>query len=236
MLDKISQKKIKKADAVEPLAAMREQLIDLANRAKADKLPVIITIDGWAAAGKGSQIAKLIKYMDPRFYNVESIRKPNPVEARKPWLHRYWERLPKQGNFLILDGSWYRDTVNALMYGEIEKDEYKQRIADINTLERQLCDDGSLIIKLFLHITEGEQRRRLDKLAASEITRWRVTEQDTYNNRHYDKFFKRYDKTLTRTNTAFAPWHVIPANDKLTAQYAIMTAVTEAVKGACEAK
>ena len=208
MLEKISQKKMKKAEALDSLKEMREQLIDLANRAKADKLPVIITIDGWSAAGKGVQIASLIKYMDPRFYDVESVRKPNVIELRKPWLHRYWQKLPKQGNFLILDGSWYRDTVNALNYGEIDKAEYKRRINDINTFERQLADDGYLIVKLFLHITDGEQLRRLEKLASSEITRWRVDEQDMINNKNYANIFKRYDKTFTRTNTAFAPWHI----------------------------
>lgn len=236
MLQKISQKKRKKAEIIDRLKAMREELIDLANRAKSAKIPVIITIDGWAAAGKGSQIAKLIKYLDPRFYHVEAIRKPNVIEMRKPWLHRYWQRLPKQGEFLILDGSWYRDTVNALANGEIGKDAYKKRISDINTFERQLADDGYLIVKLFLHITEAEQRRRLDKLEASEITRWRVTDNDRLNNRHYDKFLKRYDKTLSRTNTAFAPWNVIPANDNLTAQFTVMSVVNEAVKGACDAR
>lgn len=236
MLEKISLKKIKKTEASDSLREMREQLIDLANRAKADKLPVIITVDGWSAAGKGVQIASLIKYMDPRFYDVESVRKPNAEELRKPWLHRYWQKLPKQGNFLILDGSWYRDTVNALNHGEIDKAEYKRRINDINTFERQLADDGYLIIKLFLHITRGEQLRRLEKLAGSEITRWRVDEQDMKNNKNYDSISKRYDKTFTRTNTAFAPWHIIPANDKFTAQYNIMKCVTEAVRGACEAK
>ncbi|MBR1862603.1 MAG: polyphosphate:AMP phosphotransferase [Ruminococcus sp.] len=236
MLETVEQKKTKRSLAAEELNTMREELIDLANAAKAAKIPVIITIDGWSAAGKGSQIAKLIKYMDPRFYNVESIRTPNSVEKRKPWLHRYWQRLPKQGEFLILDGSWYRDTVNALMFGEIDKDEYKRRIKDINTFERQLADDGYLIIKFFLHISEKEQKKRLDKLAESEITRWRVTETDLENNRNYEKFFKRYDKTLTRTNTEFAPWHIVSANDKTTAQFTIMMTVTNAIKGACAAK
>ncbi|MBP3272952.1 MAG: polyphosphate:AMP phosphotransferase [Ruminococcus sp.] len=236
MLEKIEQIKTKKSDVAEELSAMRAELIDLANAAKAEKIPVIITIDGWSAAGKGSQIAKLIKYMDPRFYDVESIRTPNAPEKRKPWLHRFWQRLPKQGEFLILDGSWYRDTVKALMNGEIDKTEYKTRINDINVFERQLHDDGYLIIKLFLHITAAEQKKRLEKLAEDEYTSWRVDEQDFVNNRNYDKFFKRFDKTLTCTNTPYAPWHIIPTNDKTTAQLEIMRTVTDAVRGACAAK
>ncbi len=165
MLEKIEQKKSKKTDVGEELSAMQMKLIDLANAAKAAKIPVLITIDGWAAAGKGSQIAKLIKYMDPRFYNVEPIRIPNELEKRKPWMHRYWMKLPKQGEVLILDGSWFSDNVKSYMHGTIDKEEYERRINDVNTFERQLHDDGYLIIKLFLHITQKEQRKRLEGLA-----------------------------------------------------------------------
>ena len=236
MLEKIKQKKTKKADAAEKLREMQEELINLANEAKAKKLPVIITIDGWSAAGKGSQIAKLIKYLDPRFYDVEAIRSPNDQERRKPWMHRFWMRLPKAGDMLILDGSWYRDTVNALMFGEIDKDEYKRRIKDINTFERQLTDDGTLLIKFFLHITEDEQKARIDRLFASEITRWRVSESDLNNNANYDKFLRRYDKTLERTNTDYAPWYPVAANDRLTARFDILSTVSSCIKSACEAK
>ena len=236
MLEKIEQKKTKKSEAAESLSAMQAELIDLANAVKASKIPVIITIDGWAAAGKGSQIAKLIKYMDPRFYNVEPIRRPNDTESRKPWMHRYWQRLPKQGEFLILDGSWYSDTVKSHMGGVIDKDGYKRRVRDINTLERQLADDGYLIIKLFLHITQEEQKKRLKALEADKFTRWRVDAHDFENNKRYDKIFRNFDRILESTNTYSAPWHIIPANDGITAQYKIMSVVTEAIKGACEAK
>ena len=236
MLEKIEQIKMKKSEAGEELASMQMKLIDIANAAKAAKIPVIITIDGWAAAGKGSQIAKLIKYMDPRFYNVEPIRIPNEQEKRKPWMHRYWMKLPKQGEFLILDGSWFSDTVKSYMHGTIGKDEYKRRIEDINVMERQLHNDGYLIIKLFLHITQKEQKERLEALAADEFTKWRVDEHDFVNNKHYDKRFRRFDKLLEATNTEDASWNIIPANEKLTAQYEIMRIVTNAIEGAVAAK
>ena len=236
MLEKIEQIKMKKSDTAEELNAMRNELIDIANAAKAAKLPVIITIDGWSAAGKGSQIAKLIKYMDPRFYDVEPVRHADERESRMPWMHRFWQKTPKQGEFLILDGSWYSDVNKSYLSNEIDKETYKRRISDINVFERQLTDDGYLIIKLFLHITKSEQKKRLDALAADEITRWRVDKQDFINNQHYDKILKRYDKTITKTNTAYAPWHIVPANDRTAAQFTIMRTVTECIKGACAAK
>lgn len=236
MLENFEQVKMKKSDVAAELEEMQLRLIDLANAAKAAKIPVIITIDGFAAAGKGSQIAKLIKYMDPRFYNVKPIRIPNEQEKRKPWMHRYWMKLPAQGEVLILDGSWFSDTVKSYMHGTIDKDGYKRRIADINVMERQLRDDGYLIIKLFLHITQKEQRKRLEGLQADEVTRWRVDKHDFENNKNYDKILKRYDKTLEATNTEAAPWHIIPANDGVAAQFEIMRIVTSSIEEACEAK
>ncbi len=239
MLELVKQRKItdeESAEVEKELTAMREEMIELANAVKMAKLPVIITIDGWSAAGKGSQIKHLIKYMDPRFFDVESIRTPTPEEKRMPWLHRFWKRLPKKGEFLILDGSWYRDTAKALVSGEIDKDTYKQRIGDINVFERQLTDDGCLLIKLFLHITGGEQKKRMDKLAANPYTAWRVDGQDFADNKAYDKFYKRYDKTLERTNTAYAPWHIIPANSRTASRLEILRVVTGSVKAALDAK
>ncbi|MBR1739544.1 MAG: polyphosphate:AMP phosphotransferase [Ruminococcus sp.] len=235
MLETIEQKKTKKEDAAAELSAMREELIDLANAAKARNIPVIITFDGWSAAGKGSMIARLIKYMDPRFYNVRSVRAPSADELRKPWLHRFWQKLPKKGEFLILDRSWYRDTVWAYMYGEISKKEYKKRIDEINTFERQLADDGYLIIKFFLHITKEEQKKRLKKLMSSDITSWRVDDHDLLNHESYEKFFKLYDKLFRATNTAFAPWHIVAADDKVTAQFSMFMTVTNTIKSACAA-
>ena len=236
MLEKVEQRKLRKADCEEELTEMNNRLIDIANTVKASKIPVIITIDGWAAAGKGSQISSLIKFMDPRFYNVKPIRVPNEQELRKPWMHRYWMKFPKQGEFLILDGSWFRDAAKSYMHRTIDKAGYQRRVNDINTMERQLHDDGYLIIKLFLHITQKEQKKRLEALDKDEYTSWRVDKSDFVNNKNYDATAKRYDKLLEATNADAAPWFVIPANDRFTAKYLIMKTVTEAVEGACAAK
>lgn len=236
MLECIEQKKTKKTEVQEEIDSLRKELSSLANVVKSKKLPVIITFDGWSAAGKGSQISKLIKNLDPRFYKVVSIRTPDEKEKRKPWLHRYWEVLPKKGEFLILDRSWYRDTVNAYMFGEISKSEYKRRLEDINILERQLSDDGYLIIKFFLHITKKEQRERIEKLASSDITDWRVDRHDIINMESYDKFMRLYDKMIVSTNTKSAVWHIVPANDKVTAEFSELVTVTNSIKGAVAAE
>ena len=101
MLNDVKQNNVNKELVSEQIEMYRARLSGLENKIKESKLPVIITIDGWSASGKGSQIAQLIKCLDPRFYKVMSFGKPNEVEKRKPWLWRFACAMPMQGNFLI---------------------------------------------------------------------------------------------------------------------------------------
>ena len=236
MLDNIKQPNISKEECAEQIEQLRARLSALENKIKEYSLPVIITIDGWSASGKGSQIAQLIKCLDPRFYKVMSFGKPNEVERRKPWLWRFACAMPMQGNFLILDRSWYRDTANAYLYDEIEKSEMRRRLDDINVFERQLADDGYLIVKFFLHITEDEQKKRIKKLTSSDYTSWRIDEHDIYNLKKREKFTKYYDEMITRTNTSSGVWNVIGADDKTWAKLEMLRVLVEAVEGKLAAK
>ena len=236
MFEKIKQNNLTKQQCAEQVEKLRARLSALEKRIKDEKLPVIITIDGWSASGKGSQIAQLIKCLDPRFYKVMSFGKPNEVERRKPWLWRFACAMPMQGNFLILDRSWYRDTANAYLYDEIEKSEMRRRFDDINVFERQLADDGYLIVKFFLHITEDEQKKRIKKLMASDYTSWRIDEHDLYNLKKREKFTKYYEEMISKTNTPSGVWNVIGADDKNWAKQEMLRVLVEAIEGKLEAK
>ena len=236
MLNEVKQNDVNKELVSEQIEMYRARLSGLENKIKENKLPVIITIDGWSASGKGSQIAQLIKCLDPRFYKVMSFGKPNEVEKRKPWLWRYACAMPMQGNFLILDRSWYRDTVNAYLYDEISKSEMRRRFDDINVFERQLADDGYLIVKFFLHITEDEQRKRIKKLMSSDYTSWRIDEHDLYNLKKREKFAKYYEEMISKTNTPSGVWNVIGGDDKTGAKLEMIKALVLAVEGKLVAK
>lgn len=236
MLDKIKHNEITKDQCAEQIEKLRARLSSLETKIKDNALPVIITIDGWSASGKGSQIAQLIKCLDPRFYKVMSFGKPNEVERRKPWLWRFACAMPMQGNFLILDRSWYRDTANAYLYDEIDKAEMRRRFDDINVFERQLADDGYLIVKFFLHISEDEQKKRIKKLTSSDYTSWRIDEHDLYNLKKREKFTKYYEEMIQKTNTPSGVWNVIGADDKTWAKLEMLRVLVEAVEGKLAAK
>ncbi len=168
-------------------------------------IPVIIAFEGWSASGKGSLIGKLLKFLDPRGVKMYSITNPSDEEARKPYMNRFWMRIPGRGEITIFDRSWYHEWMleGKPRYGN-----------EIDTFERQLTDDGYVIFKFFLHISKKEQAQRLNELEESKATAWRVKEHDKSQNKHYAKWKSSYDEMLEATNYPYAPWQVISGMDK----------------------
>lgn len=235
MLEKADlKKKMTKQEYKQDSVGLKAHLSTLQQTVKQQKLPVIVLFEGWSAAGKGSLISDLILTLDPRGFQVYSTVSPDEAEQRKPLLWRYWTKIPEQGNFSIFDRSWYQELSIAQVEQELSEQELDRRVRSVNTFERQLTDDGYLIIKFFLHISQKEQRERLEKLADSKNTSWRVTDQDRKRNKHYDRYYKAADDMLERTNTHYAPWHVIPSHDKYTAMSEIYHVMVSSIVAALE--
>ena len=202
---------------------------------KEKNLPVIIVYEGWGASGKGTLIADTIKMLDPRFFKVISTLPATEQEKRYPMMKRYFEKIPAYGKLSVMDRSWYRELAAARLEEDISQKEYDRRINTVNTFERQLTDDGYLIIKLFLHISREEQKKRYDKLEESSSTKWRVTSRDKYQNKHYDDYFEQYEDMLSRTDTDWCPWNVIDAEDKQFARCRLFEVLIENINAALEA-
>jgi len=221
-------------DIKEKMRSLREELSSLQLKIRDSKLPVIILFEGWGASGKGSMIAEVIKYLDPRFFKVYSTEKAADTEGRYPWMKRFWDNIPEYGKMSVLDRSWYQELALSYIEGDISKDEYKGRIMSANTFERQLSDDGYLIIKFFLQISKKEQKKRFEKLEDRSSTSWRVTEKDWKRNKHYNEYYEEFDSMLEKTDTSYAPWNVIDAEDKTMAKYAVFSIITEKINTALE--
>lgn len=215
MLEKVDLKstmtKVAYKHETQPL---KNKLAMLQQRIKQHKLPVIVLFEGWGASGKGSKISDLILTLDPRSFQVHSIVEPDVVEQRKPPLWRYWNKVPQEGQIAIFDRSWYQDVSVARMEQGIKKKKAYHQMDSINTFERQLTDNGYLLIKFFLHISQKEQKERLDKLDSSKNTSWRVTAKDRKRNHNYDSYYQVFDDMIAYTDTEYAPWHIIPSTDR----------------------
>lgn len=140
------------------LDAAQEELLRLQMQIKEHKLPVLVLIEGWGAAGKGSTIGGIIKNIDPRFFKVASMSAPTEEEKRKPFLYRYFVKIPEAGKFEFLDSGWMDEVTKGRLRGELSDKQYAERIESIKRFERQLTDNGYLVLKLFFQI--GKRNRR----------------------------------------------------------------------------
>ena len=237
MLDQVNlDQKLSKAEYKQLCSPLKKQLSVLQQTVKEKRLPMVVVFEGWSAAGKGSLLSDVILTLDPRGFKVYSTVAADPAEARKPLLWRYWIKIPAEGNMSLFDRSWYQDLYIAQTEQEIEDSEWERRVQSINTMERQLSDEGYLIVKFFLHISQEEQRLRFEKLADSKNTSWRVTERDWKRNKQYRRYYKAADLMMERTHTSYAPWHTIPSHDKRFALYRIYSTLIDSIQKALERK
>lgn len=189
---------------------------------KDKKLPVLVLLEGFGAAGKGSVLGKVIRNMDPRFFKVEVMDIPTEEEQRKPFLYRHFIRIPEAGQFVFLDGGWMDEVTKGYLHGALKEDAYKERIESIKRFERQLTDNGYLVMKFFFHIDEKEQKKRLKGLLKDKNTKWRVSDDDLWQNKNFDKCQKVYDRYLDATNQSYAPWYLIDSKSKKWAELQLL--------------
>lgn len=147
---------------------------------------------------------------------------------------RFWTKTPAHGRIAIYDTSWYRRVMIERFDGKVPKEELPADFESIRAFEKQLTDDGMVIIKLFLAIDKKEQKKRFKKLLDSRETAWRVGEADLARNKRYKEYEKINEEMLRKTDTHYAPWTIIEATDKRYATAKIYTAVINAMAAAVE--
>ncbi len=207
-------KKMNKKDYKKIFDELEPRLSSLQRQAKAAGLPVMIVFEGWDASGKGTRINQLIEPLDPRGFKVFTIKTENEEEQMHPFLWRFWTATPEKGKIHIFDRSWYRKVINEQMDNAQTKERLAKAYKQIHAFEEQLSNDGTLIIKFFLHISKEEQEKRLKKLESSEETKWRVDKTDWKHNKQYDQYLTLYDQMIEETDTPKAPWHIIESTDR----------------------
>ncbi len=213
----------------ERLSKARDALATKQTAIKEHKLPVLVVLDGWGTAGKGSVLGRIIRNIDPRFFQVETMDRETEDEKRKPFLYRYFIRIPEAGKYKFLDGSWMDEAIGDYIQGKQKKSAYKKRVESICRFERQLTDQGYLVLKFFFHIGRKEQKKRIEELLADKNTSWRVSGDDLWQNKNYAKYKEVYDEYMTATNLPSAPWHLIDAKNKRWAELQVLEILLEGI-------
>ena len=235
MLEKVDlSKKMEKEEAKARLKEMEAELSRLQRECKERGLPVMIVFEGLGAAGKGVQINRLIQALDPRGFQVYSINRESEEEKMRPFLWRFWTKTPAKGRIAVFDRSWYRRVLQDRFDCLRPEAELPMAFSDIQCFERQLSDDGTLIIKLFLYISKEEQKKRFQKLLENKETRWRVSKEDLKRNRDYEAYLEMNEEMLEKTDTDYAPWTIVEATDKDYASVKIISTVVNRIKEALE--
>lgn len=231
MLEQIDlTKKMTKPVYQKKMEDMEDELASLQRECRALGIPVMIVFEGLDASGKGVQINKLIQPLDPRGFEVFAVKEETEEERMHPFLWRFWTKTPEKGRMAIFDTSWYRKVSVDRFEKKISKEELAYAYQEINTFERTLADDGNVIIKLFLYISKKEQKRRFQKMLDSKETAWKVSWQDAKRNKDYEKYKKMNEEMLEKTETEYAPWVIVEAEDRRFATAKIYAAVIERLK------
>ncbi len=215
MLDKLDlDQKISKKDYKRLVPQLTERLYSLQKASWDAQIPIVILFEGWDAAGKGTSIQKLTSPLDPRGYKLYPIRAARTYEKKRPWLWRFWLKLPARGEWAIFDRSWYGRVLVERVEKLISESDSQRAYRDIIDFEHALADDGHLIIKFFLHISQQEQKRRFNLLSKDPLTAWHVTPEDWDHHNHYDDWCLAYEQAFERTETEWGPWTIVEATNQ----------------------
>lgn len=214
------------------LAALQERVscLFVANHLHAKR--ALIVCEGWDAAGKGGAIQRLTSECDPRHYDVWPIAAPTPEEKAHHYLWRFWKRLPAAGEVAIFDRSWYGRVLVERVEGFATEVEWKRAYDEINEFESQLAADGTLIVKLFFHVTQEEQDKRFRERLDHPWKRWKVNAEDIRNRAKRDAYLTALRDMFAHTDTHWAPWTAIDGNNKKAARLAVLNRVADALAGA----
>jgi polyphosphate kinase 2 (PPK2 family) len=188
--------------------------LQMQRRAVEERVPVCVVFEGWDASGKGGAIKRLTEAIDPRGFRVIAVRAPTLEEKEHPYLWRFWNEAPRAGEIVIFDRSWYGRVLVERVEKLAPKDDWKRAYQEINNFERVLVDEGTVLVKHFLHIDKATQLARFKERERSPLKKWKITEEDWRNRKKWSQYEEAIEDMLSRTSTREAPWHVVGANHK----------------------
>ncbi|MEO0818848.1 MAG: polyphosphate kinase [Pseudomonadota bacterium] len=208
------------------LAKLQHKLVQIQQAYLFSSRSAVIVFEGWDAAGKGGTIRRMSSVLDPRGFKVWPIGAPRAYYTDRHYLTRFFERLPPNGTLTVFDRSWYGRVLVERIEKLTPKRRWRAAYDEINTFEKMLFEDGTRIVKLFLHITPEEQLRRFEARLTDPMKRWKLSYEDFRNRKRWPDYAEAIDEMFAKTSTAHAPWCAIPANDKKFARIAALKEIT----------
>ena len=188
---------------------------------------LLLVLQGRDTSGKDGAIRHVMNAFNPQGCRVVNFRVPTPQESAHDFLWRVHKETPEKGEIVIFNRSHYEDVVAARVEKFVPKEIWKQRYDHINNFERRLTDEGTVILKFFLHISREEQKERLEERRQDPTKYWKFSAGDIEKRRRWEEYEEAYEDALTRCNTPWAPWHIIPADRKWFRNLAISQVIVD---------
>jgi polyphosphate:AMP phosphotransferase len=193
-------------------------------------IPVLVVMEGLSAAGKGTMINSITLPLDPRWFKVTCIAAPNDDERMRPFLWRFWTRIPAAGRLAIFDRSWYRALLDYQVQDEMEGGSVEKVLGDVRAFERQLIDAGIVIFKFWLQVSKKEQKKRLEKLQSNPATSWRVSQEAIERHWKYDEYQKSVDHMIKQTDCPDALWKIVQTDTMGDASLEVLRHLVETLR------
>jgi polyphosphate kinase 2 (PPK2 family) len=219
-------------DYADALAEVQQRLKQVHIAHIVHKRRAIIMFEGWDASGKGGTIQRVTSEWDPRYFEVWPIKAPTPPELARHFLWRFWTKLPAAGHINLFDRSWYGRVLVERVEGYATKAEWHRAYDEINEFEAQQKDDGTTIVKLFLHTTQEEQDKRFKARLEHPWKRWKINPDDFRNREKRAAYLEAMEEMFDRTDTRWAPWQVIDGTHKKYARIAALTHIADVLEKA----
>lgn len=216
----------------ELLLGLHTRAVRLQSRLAEARRSAIVVIEGPDAAGKGGAIRRFVERLDPRRIHIYSVGKPTQDEFARHYLWRFWRRLPARGEIVIFDRSWYGRVLVERVEGIATEPEWRRAYDEINRFEQMLLDDGTVLVKIYLHIGKDEQLHRFRARQADPLKQWKITDEDWRNRDKWEAHNAAAEEMFERTSTARAPWSVIASNDKKCSRIAFVEEVVRRLEEA----
>jgi polyphosphate kinase 2 (PPK2 family) len=192
--------------------------------------PVCVVFEGWDASGKGGAIKRLVAQMDPRHVRVVQFSAPTANEKRHHFLWRFFPLLPGWGGMAVFDRSWYGRVLVERVEGFATREQWLRAYDEINSFERTLADEGMVLVKLWLHISDSEQLKRFERRSKDPLKAWKLTDEDWRNREKRAEYEQAVEDMVARTDQPYAPWHLIEADSKRYARVAVIQTVIERIE------
>ncbi len=237
VLDRVDlRRKLDRESYKSELKLLQGELNELAWKAYSRGKSSILVFEGVDAGGKGGAIRRITQCVDARLYRTIPVAAPTDEEKAQHYLWRFWRHIPRAGRVTIYDRSWYGRVLVERVEGFASDEEWRRAYAEINDFEEQLVGGGAILLKFWLHIDQDQQLHRFKQREETPYKKHKITEEDWRNREKWESYKTAVNEMVIRTSTEYAPWTLIPGNDKLHARINVLETVCDRLRSALQDK